>query len=606
MARRLAACVGLGLLIGAPQLLATYLWIPETDRAIRGVLLRDAVAFSVSPLRLFEFLVPYPFGTTWKVDPAELWALPVFHGKGDRSLRDSLLRRIRRSRGGRLADRKAAPDGQRQQSRARSAAAGSAIPVAPPSRIARPRRPAEPRSVLAGRPSLPGGAALAREVRRGRLARDGADRRALFRAFSRRRAPRLVDAGSGRELSRSSPPSRRPLPGSRASIAELLTGVDAKSSARAAWLLPAALAEGGPPVDGHGDRGGPPAPRNTARASAAALAIVTLVPVAANRKIAQTYPQEDCSSGPTPIARLVRKQRPGGRVPRPGRSGLPAVGAGQAGVRDRLRRQRRVSPKLALLHAGALEVRRRPEHRLRQRQPLARREPAPALLRRGVLEPSAVLRKPVAEVGSPLPRPARAAGLPPLRRQRGAGLGRARHGASRHPPGRAMARTDRPGRGDGVDAEVSPTERSSSNPGGAPTARPGRERSGSSSEAPSACAWRPNARSDVALRPPRILDAPDGPARWPGALPTSPVAARLHRRFPFPRGAIGWTGRSVCREASSPDGGRSSTSSRSRRRRSSGAARPRAPFSARPAGRRRGSRRGALRRRTRRARPSSA
>ncbi|HEV8119036.1 MAG TPA: hypothetical protein VGQ32_10945, partial [Thermoanaerobaculia bacterium] len=99
-------------------------------------------------------------------------------------------------------------------------------------------------------------------------------------------------------------------PGLSASIAELLTGVDAKSSARAAWLLPAALAEGGLlwmatviAVD--------LLRRNTARASAAAIAIVTLVPIAANRKIAQTYSQEELL-GPTPIARLARKSDPEG------------------------------------------------------------------------------------------------------------------------------------------------------------------------------------------------------------------------------------------------------------------------------------------------------
>src|SRR5262249_53682250 len=48
MAARLGVSVALALLVGAPQLLATYLWIPETDRAIRGVLLRHALPFSLS------------------------------------------------------------------------------------------------------------------------------------------------------------------------------------------------------------------------------------------------------------------------------------------------------------------------------------------------------------------------------------------------------------------------------------------------------------------------------------------------------------------------------------------------------------------------------
>ncbi len=68
-------------LVALPQLVATALWIPETNRAVSGILLRNSAFFSIHPLRLLELVVPYPFGQTWTLSNAEIWGWPVFRGK---------------------------------------------------------------------------------------------------------------------------------------------------------------------------------------------------------------------------------------------------------------------------------------------------------------------------------------------------------------------------------------------------------------------------------------------------------------------------------------------------------------------------------------------
>jgi len=76
-----AAAAALGALLAAPQIVATAMWIPETNRAVLGMKLSDATYFSVSPLRLAELLVPYPFGPTWRLEPGSTWCWRAFNGK---------------------------------------------------------------------------------------------------------------------------------------------------------------------------------------------------------------------------------------------------------------------------------------------------------------------------------------------------------------------------------------------------------------------------------------------------------------------------------------------------------------------------------------------
>ena len=77
----LAVSVGLAALAALPQILATALWIPETHRAVTGVTWREALQFSVSPWRFLELVVPYPFGPVWTNDIRTCWGWSLFSGK---------------------------------------------------------------------------------------------------------------------------------------------------------------------------------------------------------------------------------------------------------------------------------------------------------------------------------------------------------------------------------------------------------------------------------------------------------------------------------------------------------------------------------------------
>ncbi|HEY1435145.1 MAG TPA: hypothetical protein VGG65_07205 [Thermoanaerobaculia bacterium] len=79
---RVAAAVVLAAMAAAPQILATALWIPQTNRGVLGMKLSNATLYSISPWRLMEFVVPYPFGPTWRLDAWELWGGPVHHYRG--------------------------------------------------------------------------------------------------------------------------------------------------------------------------------------------------------------------------------------------------------------------------------------------------------------------------------------------------------------------------------------------------------------------------------------------------------------------------------------------------------------------------------------------
>ena len=63
----------LGALLAAPQMVAALLWAPETRRAVTGMPLGHSVSFSIAPLRFLELVVPFPFGSTWAPDDAPVW-----------------------------------------------------------------------------------------------------------------------------------------------------------------------------------------------------------------------------------------------------------------------------------------------------------------------------------------------------------------------------------------------------------------------------------------------------------------------------------------------------------------------------------------------------
>lgn len=77
----LAAAIAVAALAAAPQIVATMLWIPLTNRAILGMKLADVFLFSIHPWRLLELVVPFPFGAAWHISIRDMWASAIFHGR---------------------------------------------------------------------------------------------------------------------------------------------------------------------------------------------------------------------------------------------------------------------------------------------------------------------------------------------------------------------------------------------------------------------------------------------------------------------------------------------------------------------------------------------
>ncbi len=67
----------------APQIVAAALWIPETGRAVVGMKLSESLFYSISPFRLLEFVVPYPFGPTFALEPEQVFAHAIFRQKAE-------------------------------------------------------------------------------------------------------------------------------------------------------------------------------------------------------------------------------------------------------------------------------------------------------------------------------------------------------------------------------------------------------------------------------------------------------------------------------------------------------------------------------------------
>jgi hypothetical protein len=76
-----ASALLLAVLLAAPQIVATLLWIPETNRAVTGLKVRESLFFTLSPFRLAELVVPFPFGPTWSLNGLALLGWRVFGNK---------------------------------------------------------------------------------------------------------------------------------------------------------------------------------------------------------------------------------------------------------------------------------------------------------------------------------------------------------------------------------------------------------------------------------------------------------------------------------------------------------------------------------------------
>jgi hypothetical protein len=74
----IALAAVLGVLLALPQIVATALLVPETHRAVIGMKLAETFHFSVSPWRLLELVVPYPFGAVWSQELTAIWGESAF------------------------------------------------------------------------------------------------------------------------------------------------------------------------------------------------------------------------------------------------------------------------------------------------------------------------------------------------------------------------------------------------------------------------------------------------------------------------------------------------------------------------------------------------
>ncbi len=77
-AAALAAGLPAAVLLALPQVLATALLAPETRRIVGGMTLAEATGFTLPAWRLVELAVPYPFGATASMDLSRDWGTHVF------------------------------------------------------------------------------------------------------------------------------------------------------------------------------------------------------------------------------------------------------------------------------------------------------------------------------------------------------------------------------------------------------------------------------------------------------------------------------------------------------------------------------------------------
>jgi hypothetical protein len=78
---KIATALGLAALAALPQIVATLCWAPLTRRAVLGMRLEESFFFSLRPWRLLEFVIPFPFGATWDLDATLAWAPTLFGGR---------------------------------------------------------------------------------------------------------------------------------------------------------------------------------------------------------------------------------------------------------------------------------------------------------------------------------------------------------------------------------------------------------------------------------------------------------------------------------------------------------------------------------------------
>jgi hypothetical protein len=282
----------LGMLLALPQILGTALWIPETNRAVLGMKLRESLYFSIHPLRLIELVVPYPFGWTWNLEDSDIWGWALFHGKA-MGLFNSLY-------AGAFAVI-AVVTGWRSHERGATFARWllllallvSVLPSLIPSGWEGFRSPLPLRNPEKFAVALTFALALFSGLAFDRLRRETVERRWLLVV-----AVLLCMAAAGAVL----------FPGPTGRFASLVIPGSPEMTERAGRLIPGVLAEGGLlwvttwiAID--------LLRRRSRSAVASSLALLTLVPIASNRKIARTLTEAEIFA-PTPLARLLDREDP--------------------------------------------------------------------------------------------------------------------------------------------------------------------------------------------------------------------------------------------------------------------------------------------------------
>jgi hypothetical protein len=281
-------------LLALPQILATSLWVAETNRAILGMKLSDSFLLSIHPLRLLELFFPYPLGWTWTLDDASIWGRPVFRGMS-MGMFGTLY-------AGALAVIALVTSGSSRDRGARFARFlfVFALLVSVPPRLVPSSWEGLPSPLPLRNPEK---LAVAMTFALAILAGLSLDR------FRSARLPRWTLVAAALLAALGGAAALFPEQAGRAAVGAV--GASARFAPIAARQLPPALAEGGllwiatlVALDLHRKGGRAPL--------AVSLVLLTAVPLVANRKIARTQREEDVFS-PSPFARFLHRADPAGR-----------------------------------------------------------------------------------------------------------------------------------------------------------------------------------------------------------------------------------------------------------------------------------------------------
>ena len=401
----------LAMLAAAPQIVAAALWIPETGRAVVGMKLQESLFYSISPFRLLEFIVPYPFGPTFALEPREVFAHAIFRQKAEGLFATLYAGAFA------LIGAAGSPAEARRRSPVRTCPRAGG-----PGRLRDP----EPSARAVGKDRLPARAAQSREVRR----RSRAGARGSGRAL-----PSTTSAGCRRARGVCSWPARgcvsSPRPPGSGPLAS------ARSPCRRSGTLPARR--------GWRGRSSPSASRKAASSGWRRCSRWRRCASCRGRERPPAWrSSRSCRSRPTGGSRGSSPRMRSSRGLLSRCTWIGWIRAGNTGRwgpgvivlfpnSSRLHSSNdpgtaRVLPaELDPVHARPLEARDGLQRRLRFGRPLAAAEPAPPLPVRGRFPGRpAVLRRARAALGDPLPGSGAAAGLPSGARRRDDELGRAR------------------------------------------------------------------------------------------------------------------------------------------------------------------------------------